>query len=87
LNNFLCDTVGATFNKEDPIDSSTVFEETIVFDSHYAITNVSANVGETVIEAFDNGSGFVFDSTDFIGAVKAGETAWYAEWAIPGSVQ
>jgi hypothetical protein len=87
LNNFLCDTVGATFNKEDPIDSSTVFEETIVFDSHYAITNVSANVGETVIEAFDNGSGFVFDSTDFIGAVKAGETPWYAEWAIPSSVQ
>jgi hypothetical protein len=35
----------------------------------------------------DNGSGFVFDSTDFIGAVKAGETPWYAEWAIPGSVQ
>jgi hypothetical protein len=87
LNNFLCDTVGATFNKEDPIDSSTVVEETIVFDSNYAITNVSANVGETVIEAFDNGSGFVFDSTDFIGAVKAGETPWYAEWAIPGSVQ
>jgi hypothetical protein len=44
-------------------------------------------VGVTVIEAFDNGSGFVFDSTDFIGAVKAGETPWYAEWAIPGSVQ
>ncbi|MGB2180508.1 MAG: hypothetical protein ACPHZD_06340, partial [Porticoccaceae bacterium] len=86
LNNFLCDTDGATFNKEDPIDSSTVVEETIVFDSNYAITNVSANVGVTVIEAYDNGSGFVFDSTDFIGAVKAGETPWYAEWAIPGSV-
>ena len=87
LNNFLCDTVGATFNKEDPIDTTTVFEEAIVFDSNYAITNVSANVGVTAIEAFDNGSGFVFDSTDFIGAVKAGETPWYAEWAIPGSVQ
>ena len=87
MNNFLCDTVGVTFNKEDPIDSSTVLEETIIFYSNYAIRNVSANVGETVIEAFDNGSDFVFDSTDFIGAVKAVETPWFAEWAIPGSVQ
>ena len=86
MNNFLCDTVGVAFNKEDPIDTATVIEEAITFDSNYGITNASANVGETTIEAYDNGSGFVFDSTDYIGAVKAGETPWYSEWVIPGSV-
>ena len=86
LNNFLCDTVGVAFNKEDPVAGSTVIEEVISFDSNYGITNASADVEPTLIEAYDNGSGFVFDSTDFIGAVKAGETPWYAEWAIPGSV-
>jgi len=28
----------------------------------------------------------VFDSTDYIGAVKEGSTPWYADWAIPGSL-
>jgi hypothetical protein len=86
MNNFLCDTDGVTFNKEQPVDGSTVIDEEIKFDSKYGITNASANVGETTIEAYDNGSGFVFDSTDYIGAVKAGETPWYSEWVIPGSV-
>jgi len=48
--------------------------------------NASASVGATTISAHDNGSSFVFDSTDFIGAVKPGATPWWAEWAIPGSV-
>ena len=86
LNNFLCDTAGVAFNKELPVSSATVIEETIVLDSDYAITNASATVAATVITAQDNGSGFVFDSTDYIGAVKEGSTPWYAEWAIPGSL-
>ena len=86
LVNFLCDTAGVAFNKELPISSATVIEEAVVLDSDYAITNASATVAATAITAQDNGSGFVFDSTDYIGAVKEGSTPWYAEWAIPGSL-
>ena len=86
LNNFLCDTVGVAFNKEDPVAGSTVTEEVIVLDANYAITNDSASVSATDITALDNGSGFVFDSTDFVGAVKEGTTPWFSEWVIEGSL-
>ncbi len=87
MNNFLCDTDGVAFNKEDPVAGSTVIEETITFDSNYGITNASANVGPTLIDANDNGSNFVFDQTSFIGAVDpSAATTWYEEWIIPGSV-
>jgi len=86
MRNFLCDTVGVTFNKEMPVDGSSVVEETIVLDDNYAITNASAEVTAEAITAQDNGSTFEFDATDFVGAVKEGTTPWYAEWAIPGSL-
>ncbi|MDC0494736.1 hypothetical protein OAN87_01745, partial [bacterium] len=86
MRNFLCDTVGVAFNKEMPVDGSTVIEEAIVLDDDYAITNASASVTAEPITAKDNGSDFEFDATDFIGAVKEGATPWYSEWAIPGSL-
>ena len=86
LRNFLCDTVDVAFNKEMPVDGSTVVEEAIVLDDNYAITNGSASVTAEPITAQDNGSDFEFDATDFIGAVKEGATPWYSEWAIPGSL-
>ena len=86
--NFLCDTTGGAFNKEQPIAGSTVVEGPISVDraAGYAITDASASVGITTIPATDNGSGFVFDETDYVGPVKEGEIPWFAEWAIPGSV-
>lgn len=88
MNNFLCDTAaGDAFNKEDPIDTETVILEPITFDSNYGITNASAIVEATSIDAYDNGSNFVFDQTSFIGAVDpSAATTWYEEWIIPGSV-
>ena len=86
MRNFLCDTVGVAFNKEMPVDGSTVIEEAIVLDDDYAITNGSASLTAEPITAQDNGSDFEFDATDFIGAVKEGATPWYSEWAIPGSL-
>ena len=55
-------------------------------NSNYAITNDSASITGDAITPQDNGSSFVFDSTDYIGAVKPDETPWYAEWVIPGSL-
>jgi len=87
MNNFLCDTVGATFNKEDPVALTNLITEAVIFDDNYGITNPSANVGVTLIDPFDNGSNFVFDQTSFIGAVDhSSPTTWYEEWIIPGSV-
>ena len=86
MRNFLCDTAGVAFNMELPVEGSTIIEEAVIMDSNYAITNDSASVTGDAITPQDNGSSFVFDSTDYIGAVKPGETLWYAEWAIPGSL-
>ena len=86
MRNFLCDTVGVAFNKEQPLDGSSVIEETVIMDSNYAITNDAAAVTAEAIAPQDTGSSFVFDSTDFVGAVKPGTTPWFAEWAIPGSI-
>ena len=85
LQNFLCDTAGAAFNKELPLDQTSVILEAVVLDANKAITNASASVSATTIVAIDNGSDFQFDSTDFIGAVKPNTTPWYSLWAIPGS--
>ena len=87
MRNFLCDTAGAAFNKEEPVSTDSVILEAVVLDANKAITNASASVTAEAITAQDNGSSFVFDSTDYIGAVKAGEIPWYSGWAITGSVQ
>jgi hypothetical protein len=86
--NFICDTAGTPFLKEDPAVGSTgIVIEGINFDANLAITNASASVAPTTITAVNNGSGFVFDSTDYVGAVKAGETPWYEGWTLPGTVE
>ena len=61
----------------------------VTVNSAYALTNPSANVTPPGIPAVNNGSGFVFDNTDFIGAVKPGTDpadAWWADWIIEGSL-
>ncbi len=86
LRNFMCDTSGVPFSHEEPISTDSVILEAVVLDADYAITNAAASVTAEPIAAQDNGSSFSFDATDFIGAVKEGETPWYANWAIPGSL-
>lgn len=89
LQNFLCDTPGDAFNKEQPVIGSSVIEEGINLDATtLAITNTSASLGgQTTIAAQDNGSAFLFDSTDFIGAVDpSSSSAWWADWTFPGTV-
>jgi hypothetical protein len=43
----------------------------------------------TSVQAVDNGSGFAFDTTDYVGAVEPGTAsadAWWNGWIIPGSL-
>ena len=88
LNNFLCDTAGVAFLKEQPVEGSTVIEEGISFDENLAIVNTSALLdAPTAIAAYDNGSAFIFDETRYIGAVDpSASVAWWADWTLPGSV-
>lgn len=61
----------------------------VVPDAAFALPAASATVTAPVITAVDNGSGFMFDATTYIGAVAPGTspaTAWWAEWTIPGTV-
>ena len=62
---------------------------TVTVDAAYALTDAAASVPAPGIPAINNGSGFVFDNTDFIGAVKPGTAAantWWADWIIEGSL-
>jgi hypothetical protein len=62
---------------------------TVTVDAAYALTDAEASVTEVTPTATDNGSGFVFDATDFVGAVAPGTDAadaWWAGWTIEDSL-
>jgi len=82
-----CDT---TFPKEQPESSTGLVEEVATFDKAWALTNTAATLSSApTINAVDNGSGFTFEATTYIGAVEPGTaaaSAWYAGWIIDGSL-
>lgn len=65
-------------------------EASITLDSAVAITDaVADNLSAVTFTPVDNGSGFAFTATDYIGAVEPGTAAadaWWAGWTIPGSL-
>ncbi|WP_239923504.1 hypothetical protein [Agaribacterium haliotis] len=61
----------------------------VTVDAAYALTDAAAQVTEVTPTAYDNGSGFTFDATDYVGAVAPGTAAneaWWAGWTIEGSL-
>ncbi|HEY9033649.1 MAG TPA: hypothetical protein VIN71_06920 [Pseudomonadales bacterium] len=85
----ICDTT--EYKNDDPQSGSIVLTAaTIDFDAAAAVTNAEAATGETVMTAVDNGSGFSFDATGYIGAVDPDNTnatrKWWDGWVIPGSM-
>jgi hypothetical protein len=64
-------------------------ESLVPVDAAYALSSDGASVTAPGITAVDNGSGFTFDNTDYIGAVRPGTApadAWWAGWIIEGSL-
>ena len=64
-------------------------DATVTLDAAYALTDPGTNVGPTAIPAADNGSGFTFNNTSYIGAVAPGTSAgnaWWAGWIIEGTL-
>lgn len=61
----------------------------VAFDAAAALTNASATVTQMDFAEVDNGSGFAFDNTTYVGAVEPGTAAvdaWWAGWTIEGSL-
>lgn len=62
----------------------------VSFDDAFALTQTEATLASPVTIPASGNSGFTFDATDFVGAVKPGtssDDAWWAGWTIEGSVQ
>ena len=89
LVNVLGDCVDGFYDKRDADTEVNSGANAVSVDLAYALTDGAANVGVTEITAVDNGSGFEFDQTDFVGAVAPGtsaQDAWWAGWIIEGSL-
>lgn len=68
--------------------NGTVGTNTVNLDAAAALVEAPAGT-VNAWQPVDNGSGFAFDNTDYIGAVAPGTTAeqaWWAGWTIPGSL-
>lgn len=64
--------------------SPITFDAALAVEQSFAVLNTA-----TSVQAVDNGSGFAFDTTDYVGAVEPGTAAadaWWNGWIIPGSL-
>jgi hypothetical protein len=87
LVNILNDCADGIYNKRAADSEQNVIEVPLTYDSDFAIEQPEAVLsGAPVINAVNNGSGFVFDQTTFIGAVEPGGNNWWEGWVIPGSL-
>ncbi len=89
LVNVLGDCADGFYAKRDADAETNAGEASITIDSAYAIIEADASVSAPGIAAVENGSGFAFDDTDFVGAVEPGTSAsaaWWADWVIEGSL-
>ncbi|UTW47424.1 hypothetical protein [Bacterioplanoides sp. SCSIO 12839] len=80
-------TCGEFYNKEEADTTSGTNElQSITLNAAAA---VPGSVAQAEFAEVDNGSGFAFDNTTYIGAVDpavAAADAWYAGWIIEGSL-
>ena len=94
LNNVIgnCGDLGADEfyeKRTEDAGSNNGYDNTVVIDSAGALANSSATVTQMDFAEVDNGSGFAFDNTTYIGAVEPGTSeadAWWAGWIIEGSL-
>ncbi len=89
LVNVLGECEDGFYDKRDADNVTNAGPGTVTVDGSYALTDGAANVAAPGIPAVDNGSGFTFDNTTYIGAVEPGtapEDTWFAEWIIEGSL-
>lgn len=89
LVNVLGDCVGGLYTHETADSETNATPNAFTLNSAYAITNAEGTVAETNPVEVDNGSGFTFDNTTYVGAVDpaiAEEDAWWYGWIIEGAL-
>ena len=89
LTNVITECAGGLYTHEVADTPVNVTEGTVTTDAAYALTDAAASVTAITPVATDNGSGFAFEETDYVGAVAPGtsaEDAWWAGWIIEGSL-
>lgn len=87
LTNILADCEDGAYDRRVADSEANIVEEPFSLSSTYAIQEDAASVSSPTIISVDNGSNFVFDETDYIGAVDpTSATGWWEGWTIPGSL-
>ena len=89
LVNVLGECVDSFYDKRAADIAINSGANSVTVDAAYALIDAAASVAAPGIPAMINGSGFVFDDTDYVGAVKPGTAAvdaWWAGWIIEGSL-
>ncbi|MBN7797970.1 hypothetical protein [Parahaliea mediterranea] len=89
LTNILNDCAGGIYTHETADAVNNVVNQTLTYSATFAINEAAAQLSSApVINAVNNGSGFTFDQTNYVGAVDpSAATGWWEGWTIPGSLQ
>ena len=89
LVNVIGDCADGFYDKRNADTETNAVAGPVAVDASYALTGGSANVTAPSIPEVDNGSGFTFEDTDYIGAVEPGtaeDETWWSGWIIEGSL-
>jgi len=87
LENVLGDCEDGFYDKRPANAAANVEELILTYSDTLAIQQSAAQLATApVINAMNNGSGFVFDQTDYVGAVDPNGAAWWQGWTLPGTL-
>lgn len=89
LTNVLANCEGGIFRARDADEIENTIEDAFSIESAFAVNSEQVTVPSLFIESVENGSDFIFDETDYIGAVEPGTTAeeaWWAGWTLEGTL-
>ncbi|MCR9105971.1 MAG: hypothetical protein NXI15_11820 [Gammaproteobacteria bacterium] len=87
LVNVLGDCAGGFYERREADNAVNVQELTLSYSSTLAIQEAAAQLDSApVINAVNNGSGFVFEQTDYVGAVDPNGEAWWQGWILEGTL-
>lgn len=89
LTNVLGDCMDGFYAKRAADEANNAEAMAISFDDAYAVIESAASLQDPAMIDAVGESGFMFDQTDYIGAVKPGTSAseaWWAGWVLPGTL-
>jgi hypothetical protein len=90
LTNVIGDCMDGFYDRRAADEETNAMAADFSLDDALAIAEAVGQLGSApTITAVANGSSFMFDATDYIGAVEPGtpaNEAWWAGWTIPGTL-